>query len=148
MFKLVKIIGVLAVMLTTVDRASALSFTTSTTSIDYSITNLSSFTINGDILFFTGFDPGSGGLSGLQTSTFTLLSGQNFSEVIAGFTAGGSYHTVFNGGGAGTPTSFAEAVPLPAGFPLFAMALLVLGALGYVGTRKKGAAPEAEVFAA
>jgi hypothetical protein len=133
MLKLVKVLGVLAALFTTVDRASALSFTASAP-FTYSITNQSTFAIQGDIEFYSGLIPGSGTLQG-QTDHFTLLTNQTFTEVINGLS--GPLNTLLHGGGDGTPTKFAEAVPLPAGLPLFAMALLALGAFGYFGARRK-----------
>jgi hypothetical protein len=141
MLKLVKVLGILAVLFTTVDRASALSFTATGTSEDYIITNQSGFSITGNISFLTGLT-GPGGTLVASTIAFALDNGQSFSQVVSGFTTGSDFHTVFNGGGPGSPTIFAEsvsAVPLPAGFPLFAMALLALGTLGYFKARKNDA---------
>jgi hypothetical protein len=71
---------------------------------------------------------------------YTTLAGANIaggsgslSEIITA--PAGQYTISFNT----TAGSFAAAlspVPLPAGLPLFAMALLVLGGLGYYGSRK------------
>jgi hypothetical protein len=139
MFKLVKILGVMAVLFATVDHASALSFTAAASSEDYTITNLSGFTISGNVAF-----DNSSNLTVFTTSpNFSLGNGASFSEVITGLTSGDVFHSVLNVTGNGTPTVVAEsvsAVPLPAGFPLFAMALIALASLAYFGGRNRSAA--------
>jgi hypothetical protein len=139
MFKLVKILGVMAVLFGTVDHASALSFTATASTEDYTITNQSLFTISGNVAFDT-----SSNVTVFTTSpSFSLGLGASFSEPITGLTSGDVYHTVLNVTGNGTPTIVSEsvsAVPLPAGFPLFAMALLALVSLAYFGRRNSGGA--------
>jgi hypothetical protein len=139
MFKLVKILGVMAVLFATVNHASALSFTASGSSEEYTIQNLSLFTISGDVAFET-----SSNVTVFTTSpSFSLVTGASFSQLITGLTSGDAFHTVLNVTGSSTPTVVAEsvaAVPLPAGFPLFAMALLALASLAYFGRRNRSGA--------
>jgi hypothetical protein len=133
MFKLVKILGVIAVLFATVDRASALSFTATASSEEYSITNNGILTITG----FTLFDDSSN-TTVFTTSGFSLATGASFSELIPVLIPGDQYRTFLGLSGPGGNTNVTEsvsAVPLPAGFPLFAMALLALASLAYFGSR-------------
>jgi hypothetical protein len=149
MFKLLKIVGVLALLVSTVEHASALTFTdytaTSTTET-YSVMNTGSASITLSQLVFQLF--------GTTTNLFsnagpvTILAGTTFSETVGGLTVGASYQAGFSSDA--NPLSVTvglSPVPLPAGFSLFVMALVGLGAFGYYGSRRNATA-KADAFAA
>jgi hypothetical protein len=149
MYKLFKVLGVLALVASSTGQASASSvsiFPVQTTGgpedLVISYSNTGSFNLSG--LSLELGTPGSppnvlASIAG-PLQQYTTVGGANIaggsgslSEIITAPT--GQYTISFNT----TAGSFAAAlspVPLPAGLPLFAMALLVLGGLGYYGSRK------------
>jgi hypothetical protein len=137
MLRLIKILGMCAVLFSSIDRASALSFTADATSEQYQYTNESAFSVSlSSVLLFIGATQ----VSSPSFSAVTLATGQTFAETISNLSVGTTYTTVPITVSEFTPTKFAEAVgavPLPAGFPLFAMALLALGSVAYFGTRNR-----------
>jgi hypothetical protein len=138
LYKLIKVLGMMTVLFASVDRASAFSFEAAGSSEFYTYTNDSTFSVTlENVLLFDGTSPTGIGQS---FAPAPLSAGQSVTEVLSGLTAGDTYQTSPIAVSQGTPTKFSEsvsAVPLPAGFPLFAMGLIALGSLGYFGTRKK-----------
>jgi hypothetical protein len=146
MYKLLKLLGVLAVVASSVDHASALSisaspiFATQTTeefsfswsgSTTFSLSNLSFSSPPGPNLLTT--------LSPFTTSGGTLSGSGKLSEILS-VTPGTPYTAAYTINGS-LPNSInvqLSPVPLPAAFPLFAMALLGLGLFGYHTARSNG----------
>jgi hypothetical protein len=140
MSKLVKILGVLALLLTTVEQASAASFldtiVATASTEDFVVENLGPTSISLSGLFFSLNASGVPNL--LNTNSSVVPAGLSFSEVLNNLTVGATYNASFTTSANPLVVSVSlSPVPLPAGFPLFAMALLVLGSVGYFGMRKK-----------
>jgi hypothetical protein len=147
MYKLLKLLGVLAVVASSIDHASALSISTSPifatqTTEEFSFSWSGSGTFNLSNLSFSSppgpnllttlspfTTPGGGSLSGSNKLT-EILSVAPGTPYTASYTINGSF-----------PDSIRvqlSPVPLPASFPLFAMALLGLGLIGYHTARSNG----------
>jgi hypothetical protein len=145
MHKLLKLLGVLAIVTSSIDNASALSMSFSPmsatgTSEEFVFSYSGSGTFNLSSLSFSSPSTGNllgGPLSIYTTSTGGSLTGSGTLSEIISTTSGKAYTASLNITG-----SFPESinvtlspVPLPASFPLFAMALIGLGLIGYRAAR-------------
>ena len=163
MFKLLKGLGILAAVISTIGSASA---ATIFEDIDVTYSNSTSFSLTSVSLVLTG---SSTNLLGSFSGGPYSGSGTILNQVVQ-LTAGDSYTFSFGGhanpgpgnGISGTATIFASTVPtststnlnnpgvfnitisaalspvpLPSGFPLFAMGLIALGAFGYHSLRSR-----------
>jgi hypothetical protein len=151
MFKLLKVLGILAVVISSIGQASAFSGSTFPVSVTgsfqdviVSYSSATSFTLT-DVSLQLG-NPGAGtnflvGGSGTLAS-YTGTSGGpiaagsgTLSEIISA--PAGSYTFSFSTT-ADRLSVAVTPVPLPASFPLFVMALIGLGMFGYHTSRKNG----------
>jgi len=140
MFKLLKLLGVLAVVTSSSGHAYASSITED---FVFSYSSSGSFTLSN--LSYSSSSPPSGNLllSSPSLGTFTSstggsLSGSGQLSQIISVNSGQTYSSNFTISGApGTLTTSVSvsAVPLPASFPLFAMAIVGLGLIGYYKAR-------------
>jgi hypothetical protein len=133
MYKLLKILGVLAVVTSSINYASA---TTLQEDFVFSYNTNGSFTLSG--LSYSS-PPGGNLLTGLAPYTSAgggpIAAGSgSLSEIISVDTSRSYVSNYSVTGFTGNVSSFrlsVSPVPLPAGFPLFVMALLGLGLFGY-----------------
>jgi hypothetical protein len=152
MFRLFKLLGIMVAFVSMVDRASALSFEAVAATEDYTVTNMSAFdlTLHDFSLVLVTTPPTFINLI-TSPSPVTLSNGNSYTLELNNLSVGVTYNVSFTPFSTSTPTKFSEVVstvPLPAGFPLFAMALLALGSLGYFGARRNKARTASELFAA
>ena len=170
MYKLLKLLTLLIVVAAPINHASASSITEDLSVFFFTT---SSFTLSN--LSFKS--PSSGNfLSGFSGGTFGPGSGTVFSEIVTldttqtytfsftGSTSGGSFNgssslvpdgshqSIFAGsilsGSLYAAGASVSPVPLPAGFPLFALALIALGMLGYHTSRTSRISISSRVAAA
>jgi hypothetical protein len=144
MIKLMRLLSILAVALLSIDSAAAFSFTSggsgtatgTSEDVVFSYSAASPFTLSG----FTFSQPSTGNLLGGAFSPFITPAGSNLSGTgtlseIVSTTPGKAYgfsYTINPLANATIATGVSvSAVPLPASFPLFAMALIGLGVIGY-----------------
>ena len=150
MYKLLKLLGALAVLASSGDRASALTLNSSSSPIfatqtteefifawtssggNFSLSNLSFSSPPAPNLLTT--------LSPFTTSLGGTLSGSGKLTEILSVAPSTPYTASYTlTSGTSFPSSVSvtlSPVPLPAGFPLFAMALIGLGLIGYNSARK------------
>jgi hypothetical protein len=133
MYKLLKLLGVLAVVTSSINYASASTleedfvFSYSTNG-SFTLSNLSYASTPGGTNLLTSLSPYTSPIGGSLSGTGTL------SEFISVDTTKSyvSNYSVANATGQFQSFSVSVSpVPLPAGFPLFAMALICLGLIGY-----------------
>jgi hypothetical protein len=134
MYKLLKLLGILAVVASSMGHASA---TTLLEDFVFSYSTNSSFTL-ANLSYSSSSPPGPNLLTGLAPyTTFggSIAAGSgSLSEIISVDTTKSyvSNYSVSNFTGDTSRFSITvSAVPLPASFPLFVMALLGLGLIGY-----------------
>jgi hypothetical protein len=152
MYKLLKVLGVLAAVVSSVGQASAFSssvfpvtLTGNPEDVMISYTSTTTFNLNSLSLELGSSAPFGPnvllGIVGGSLTPFTSSTGANItgsgtlSEIITA--PAGSYTFAFNTGSDSLHLTV-SAVPLPASFPLFALALLGLGMFGYHTARKSG----------
>jgi len=145
MFKLLKLLGIFAILTCSIGNASALSVSTSpifaTGTVEDFIFSYSGGPFTLSSLSFAS--PPAGNLLTTLTPYTTALGGTlsgsgSISEIIS--TAPGTAYTAsytIAGTLPSTITVTLSAVPLPASFPMFALALICLGALGYHAARRE-----------
>jgi hypothetical protein len=148
MYKFFKVLGVLAVAISSVGQASASSFSVfpvtlsgSPEDVTISFTSSNTFNLNSlslELGSSAPFGPNvlatGGSLTPFTSSTGSDINGSgSLSEIITA--PAGSYTLAFNTGSDSFHFSV-SAVPLPASFPLFALALIGLGV--YHTARKSG----------
>ena len=143
MFKLLKVLGVLAAVTSSSGYASASSITED---FVFSYSSTSPFTLSN--LSYSSSSPPSGNLlltsptlGAFTSSTGGSLSGSGQLSQIITVNSGQSYSSNFTVSGTpGTITTSVSVspVPLPASFPLFAMAIIGLGMIGYYKARPFG----------
>lgn len=138
MLKLLKLLGVLAVVTSSTGHASASSITENfifsySTNGSFKLSNLSySSTSNPSVNLLTSLSPftsSAGGTlsgSGKLSETISVSSTQSYTS---NYSITGSSATSSTFGVSVSP------VPLPASFPLFAMAIIGLGVIGYYKVR-------------
>ena len=155
MYKLLKSLGVVAVLMSSVGQASAFSTAVFPVSLTgspetfllsysstaaFSITDLSLELGNpgsGPNLFATNpgpFVPFTSSIVSVANTIISPLTG-SISEVFSG--PAGNYTFSFSTNATNFVSLGVSPVPLPASFPLFAMALIALGMLGYHTARAK-----------
>jgi hypothetical protein len=141
-----KLLGVAALVVSSVGQAYAFSISnfpvTATGAVsDFAFTYSTGtpFTLSGLSLFLP---PSGGNLLGGTLATYTTptggsLSGSNTLNEVISTTPGAQYELSYNITGSLPNSTFASlsAVPLPASFPLFVMALIGLGLVGYRSSR-------------
>jgi hypothetical protein len=139
MHKFFKLLGVLAIVASSIGHASASSITED---FVFSYSSSSSFTLSK--LSYSATTPPSSnlltspGLSSYVSSVGGVLSGSGQLSQIITVNSGQTYASNFTISGApGTLTTSVSVspVPLPASFPLFAMAIVGLGLVGYYKVR-------------
>lgn len=151
MYKLFKALGLLAALISSVGQASAFSssifpvtLTGTPEQVLISYTSSGTFNLNSLSLQLGSSAPfGPNVLLGVvgQLTPFTTSGGASLtgsgqlSEIITA--PAGNYTFSFNTGSDSLRLTVSP-VPLPASFPLFALALIGLGALGYHAARKSG----------
>lgn len=150
MNRFLKIFGILAISLSSIGQASALSFTATTTSELFSFTytasspfTLSNLTLtsptNVNLLAGTGLGIYSGSAGSLITNLSNTISAVVSTVPGTTYTSFPSVSaTLISGSFSFTSAAALSPVPLPASFPLFAMALVVLGMIGYRSIRAGG----------
>jgi hypothetical protein len=137
MSKLLKLLGVLAVMTSSIGYASA---ATVQEDFVFNYSSSGSFTLS-DLTYASTSTPNTNlpTLFPYTTATGGALSGSGkLSEVISVDTGQNYFSNYSVTNSMGNTQSFSvsvSAVPLPAGFPLFVMALLGLGLFGYQTAR-------------
>jgi hypothetical protein len=152
MYKFLKVLGVLAAVFSSVGQASAFSssvfpvtLTGTPEEVLLTYTSTGTFNLNSLSLALGGsapFGPNvllgivGGSLTPFTSSTGADLTGSGtLSEIITA--PAGNYTFAFTTGSDSLHLTV-SAVPLPASFPLFALALIGLGAFGYHSARKSG----------
>jgi hypothetical protein len=150
MYKLLKVLGVLGAVVSSVGQASAFSSSVfpvalsgSPEDVTISFTTSNTFNLNSLSLELGSSAPfgpnvlaNGGALTPFTSSTGSNITGSgSLSEIITA--PAGSYTFAFNTGSDSLHLSV-SAVPLPASFPLFALALVGLGMFGYHTARKSG----------
>jgi hypothetical protein len=150
MYKFLKVLGVLTAVISSVGQASAFSSSVfpvtlsgSPEDVTISFTSSNTFNLNSLSLelgssapFGTNVLITGGSLTPFTSSTGSDITGSGrLSEIIAA--PAGSYTFAFNTGSDSLRLSI-SAVPLPASFPLFTLALVGLGMVGYHTARKSG----------
>jgi hypothetical protein len=150
MYKFLKVLGVLAAAISSVGQASAFSssvfpvtLTGAPEEILLSYTSTNTFNLNSlslELGSSAPFGPNvlagviGGSLTPFTSSTGADITGSgSLSEIITA--PAGSYTFAFNTGSDSLHFSVSP-VPLPASFPLFALALIGLGMFGYHTTRR------------
>jgi hypothetical protein len=151
MYKTLKILGALAAVIMSVGQASAFSSSVFPITLnggpeDFLLSYSSTAPFNLSNLSLESGTPGSApNLFAVSGTTFAPFSGSSSANNLSG---SGTLNEVFSvpaGSYTFSYTTTADslslrvsAVPLPASFPLFAMALIGLGALGYHAARTSG----------
>jgi hypothetical protein len=152
MYKFLKVLGVLAAVISSVGQASAFSssifpvaLSGSPEDVTISFTSTNTFNLNSlslELGSSAPFGPNVlAGVTGGSLTPFTSSTGSDItgsgslSEIITA--PAGSYTFAFNTGSDSLRLSI-SAVPLPASFPLFALALVGLGMFGYHTARRSG----------
>jgi hypothetical protein len=149
MYKLLKVLGVLAAAISSVGQASAFSssvfpvtLTGAPEEVLLSYTSTNTFNLNSlslELGSSAPFGPNvlvGGSLTPFTSSTGADITGSgSLSEIITA--PAGSYTFAFNAGSDSLHFSV-SAVPLPASLPLFALALIGLGMFGYHTARRSG----------
>jgi hypothetical protein len=148
MYKFLKLLGVLAVVACSIDHASATStsaqpifVTGPSDDFVFSYSTGSAFTLS-SLSFAPTSSPSSNLLTSLSPYTSSIggsLNGTGTLSEIISAKPGTPYVVSYTYSGAPNSLSVSvSAVPLPASFPLFAMALIGLGLIGYRKARKNG----------